>query len=665
MKLSIVTVSYRGAEHLAKLLASLDRQIDKDFDLHLINNSVEDGEVIKDLSGKYSFVRFIQNLSNTGFAAGCNIGIRAALADKSDWVLLLNPDTKVEPDFVTKLKDELKNASGIVALPINENGHTVYGGQIAWLKPTLSHISDHSGILQNTRMVYAIGGAVAINRSVIQKIGLINENYFLYFEDVDYSVRVKRDGFSLTYLKHPVVFHAVSASTKKLGNPALLRYHYRNALYFNWEHAPIEYKILIPFWTAWVAAKQIIKIIAGTNRETSIAILHGIMDFHLNNMGRIDHEQEMSPRKIKLGIECENLEDGQSRWGVGHMVLNLLEEYAKNPVWQDKYEMCLYFKHAVPNDPVFQNPIFKKCVLNTGSFNIFYHILLPIRAMRDRLDWVFFPAYMLPPLYFRKSIVMLTNDVNYEYKYGSLPFRYRLAYGLFTNWAAKFATKIMAISEASKKEVAKLYNIDSDKIFVSRLGAKEKLENIKPNVYGSYILYVGQMFSRRSAYESLLAFEKIAPEFPDLKFILVGKDKYRPERIKKEVHRINGKLGAERVIHFEYLEQDEDIASLYAHAKLVVYVSTREAFGLPPIEAAGYGTPVVVKDSELAHELLGEAAFFVENPKNIDEFAAVIREGLTNESKRHAMIEQYPSVTNKLTWQKFAERFFSNVTQNS
>src|SRR3989338_1373971 len=234
---------------------------------------------------------------------------------------------------------------------------------------------------------------------------------------------------------------------------------------------------------------------------------------------------------IKIGIECENLEDPKSRWGVGQVTLNLLEEYTKNSEWQKQYKLYLYFKKNVPDDEVLKNPIFFKRVLGFPSFNIFYHILIPLRAMADRLDWMFFPAYQLPPLYLGKSIVLLTPDVYYEYKQGNLPLRYRLSYRLFTNWAAWFATKILAISETSKKEVANLYWINPKRIFVSHLGisSDQNIENSKLKIENStYILYVGQMFPRRHARETILAFQTIASEFPALPLLLVGTDKYRP-----------------------------------------------------------------------------------------------------------------------------------------
>ena len=85
---------------------------------------------------------------------------------------------------------------------------------------------------------------------------------------------------------------------------------------------------------------------------------------------------------IKIGIECENLEDQKSRWGVGQVTLNLLEQYAASQEWQNKFELYLYFKKIIPDDDIFkiqsinQRAKFKIRILGFPSFNIFYHILI-------------------------------------------------------------------------------------------------------------------------------------------------------------------------------------------------------------------------------------------------------------------------------------------------
>ena len=377
---------------------------------------------------------------------------------------------------------------------------------------------------------------------------------------------------------------------------------------------------------------------------------------------------------IKIGIECENLEDPKSRWGIGKITLNLLKEFAKNPEWHKKYKLYLYFKSRVPDVEVLKNPIFVKRVLGFPSFNIFYHILMPLRAMIDRVDWMFFPAYQLPSLYFGKSIVVLTEDAYYEYKYGNLPFRYKLSYRIFTNWAAQFATKILAISETSKKELARVYKINPDKIFVNYLGIdmenhKSQITNHKQNQNSnflipiSYILFVGQMFPRRHAKETILAFESLAEEFKDLKLVMIGPDKYPEPTIEPLVNKINTKLGRESVIHKGYVSSDE-LAELYAGAKALVYVSDREAFGLPPMEALLFGVPPVVMDNELGHELFGSNAVFAKSG-SVDDITDAIKQVLSDENpstKLRARIKNSgQEFVKKYSWRNFADRFLDII----
>jgi len=407
--------------------------------------------------------------------------------------------------------------------------------------------------------------------------------------------------------------------------------------------------------------------------------------------------------KLKIGIECENLEDPKSRWGIGKITLNLLKEFANNPEWQKRYKLYLYFKNHIPDDDFFKihNSKFKIRILGFPSFNIFYHILMPLRAMMDRVDWMFFPAYQLPPLYFGKSVVVLTEDAYYEYKYGVLPFRYKLSYRIFTNWAAKFATKILAISETSKKEVARVYKIRPDKIFVNYLGidignvgnvghvgddrnektnptqrsqvgldeAVQQNEVVKQALRQSnnsnYLLFAGQAFPRRHLKETILAFEKIVPEFSDLKLIAIGPDKYEKPTIKLLAEEVNKKLGGEKIIYKERVS-DEELSELYAGAKMLVYVSDREAFGLPPMEALSFGVPPVVMDNELGHELFREYAFYSKSG-NADDITDAIKQVLSDENPSTELMARIknsgPEFVKRYNWKNFASRWLQIIDE--
>ena len=371
---------------------------------------------------------------------------------------------------------------------------------------------------------------------------------------------------------------------------------------------------------------------------------------------------------IKIGIECESIEN--DTWGVARLTNKLLEEISRRPELQKEFEFYLYFKSKIPDYSYLNNPIFKKKIVKLpivpSSFSLYYYLYLPIFLWFKRVDVMFFPNYMLPLIFFGKSIVLLTDDIYYESRNPKLPFRFRLAYRIFAGWAAVHASKIMAISETSKKELVKLFGIKPERIIVNYLGIDfQKTGNCLPVgeagklETGNYLLYVGQAFPRRHLKETILAFEKVAPEFPELKLIAIGPDKYETPSIGPLVTQVNTRLDREAVVHKDYVKDDE-LASLYSGAKTLIYVSDREAFGLPPMEALSFGIPPTVADNELSHELFGEYAFYVSDP-NPDGIAEGIRQALTQTEKIVKIKTNGPEFVKKYNWKIFTDKFLENV----
>ncbi len=285
--LTIITLNFNGAEKTIKLLRSLKDQTDKDFQVIVIDNASEEADFEKlDSHTRTPQVQIIKNSQNLGFSGGNNVGIKKALENGSEWLVLLNNDTWLETAFISQLKANLSGKEGIVGIPLVEGDKTAYYGQTEWLKPTLGHI--YRPIKDKLPESYAIGGAMAIHKTVFNKIGLLDENYFLYFEDADFSIRAKKAGLPLTSLEAPKANHQVSATTSKLGRSLLLRYHYRNALYFNFKNGPTEVKIAIPVWSFFLLLKQSVKIALGIESDISGAIIRGILDYHLERMGKIN-----------------------------------------------------------------------------------------------------------------------------------------------------------------------------------------------------------------------------------------------------------------------------------------------------------------------------------------------------------------------------------------
>ncbi len=366
---------------------------------------------------------------------------------------------------------------------------------------------------------------------------------------------------------------------------------------------------------------------------------------------------------IRLGIECESIES--TSWGVGRVVYKLLEELSRRPELAAQFRVYLYFKSRIPNEPFLENPLFIKKVTRPSwfpaSFNLHYHVWLLVRAYRDGVTALYFPNYMLPLLWFRKSIVMLTDDIWHEIRNPQLPFRFRLAYRIFGTWAARRATRIMAISRSSAAEIRQLFHIPEGRITVNELAVDAPRAPQGITRTAPYLLYVGQAFPRRNLRETLLAFERIAPEHPNLQLVCVGPDKYTPPVKEQLVADINTRLGRQAIISFEHVSHT-DLAALYAHASALVYISTREGFGLPPLEALSYGTPPVVADTSVMREIYGTHAFFVPIPVTPEAIAPVLERALSDTAAHQEIRSAAPDILSRYTWPAHTDRFLNICT---
>ncbi|TSC92002.1 MAG: group 1 glycosyl transferase [Parcubacteria group bacterium Licking1014_17] len=369
---------------------------------------------------------------------------------------------------------------------------------------------------------------------------------------------------------------------------------------------------------------------------------------------------------IRIGIECESIEDNS--WGIGRVLTNLLQELsARSGELSKEFEFVLFFKSHVPNYSYLSSSLFKKTLLRLplqpfSSFSLYYYIFLPLYLLFKPVDVIFLPNYMLPFGINTKTLVILTEDVYKEIHSSAQKTRYRLAYSIFANHAARGATKIMTISISSAINVSRVFNIKLGRIVINQLGVRKpmKIEEGKKIYRGKYILSVSQAFPRRHLKESIDAFESIAGDFPGLKFIIIGADKYDPPIIEDIKNIVNQRLGYEAIIHKEYVT-DEELALLYSGASAVIYISFHEAFGLPPLEGLTYGAVPVVADTDITREIFGPEGFYVETPHRSDVIAQIIREALLNSEKKEMIKSMIPKILEKYSWGAHTDRFIDII----
>lgn len=166
---------------------------------------------------------FIQAGENGGFAAGNNIGMKYALAkDDFAYIWLLNNDTVIEKDTLSSLvahatKDDLGISGSTLMYYDNPKQIQAYGGTVNKFFGTGKHILHVSDIAQ--KLDYVVGASFLIDKKVIEKIGLLPEEYFLYYEETDYCFNARNHGFKLGIDTHSFVYHKEGNSTGASENP--------------------------------------------------------------------------------------------------------------------------------------------------------------------------------------------------------------------------------------------------------------------------------------------------------------------------------------------------------------------------------------------------------------------------------------------------------------
>lgn len=183
-------------------------------------------------------ITLINNKRNIGFAAGVNVGIRYAIRNGADAILFLNNDTLIKKPFINELSAILSNdpSVGIVgpAICFTKNGKKIFdiGGSINMLTGRTSHREVEEVKDIPLRFVtYVSGAAMMIKREVFERVGLFDEQFFLYYEDADFCLRAAKKGFRVAVDPHAIVFHLLSKTIGKV-SPFAVFYQTQSAVFF-------------------------------------------------------------------------------------------------------------------------------------------------------------------------------------------------------------------------------------------------------------------------------------------------------------------------------------------------------------------------------------------------------------------------------------------------
>lgn len=305
IKVSVIILSWNRKNDTLETIKSLSKSKIKDFVLEIVvvDNGSEDGsqEAIKSLFKKLAKkdkaeVKLIEKDRNLGFCEGNNVGMRYALENSSDYIVLLNDDVIVDENLVHNLVQSFNKHedAGAISPKIyfakgyefhkdrykkNELGNVIWyaGGKIDWDNIYGSNFGvdevDEGQFEKAKETDFATGCCVMFPRKVLEKVGLLDSKYFAYLEDADISQRIKKEGYNVLFEPKAFMWHKVSQSSG-IGSELNDYFLTRNRMFFGMRYARLRAKLAL--------LRESFKLLFFGRKWQRI----GIRDFYLGRFGK-------------------------------------------------------------------------------------------------------------------------------------------------------------------------------------------------------------------------------------------------------------------------------------------------------------------------------------------------------------------------------------------
>jgi len=284
------------------------------------------------------------------------------------------------------------------------------------------------------------------------------------------------------------------------------------------------------------------------------------------------------------------------------------------------------------------------------------------RAVR-RHDIDLLHSSYIAPLALSCPAVVSIHDVAYEHFPSFFSFRDRLVLSTLVPRSARRASRVMTLSESSRRDLIECYGVSPDAVVVIPLapgpGFRPVLDDSRTEQvrhrYGTgrrFILAVGNLQPRKNLGRLVEAYALLRAERDSLpKLVIAGKAQWRASELFRTVER----SGLQEQVRFTGYVPDEDLVPLYSGAEALVYPSIYEGFGLPILEAMACGTPVITSRASSMPEVAGDAALLVD-PYSTQEIAKAISLVLTNEELKLELTEKGLKRASQFTWRATAQK---------
>lgn len=259
-------------------------------------------------------------------------------------------------------------------------------------------------------------------------------------------------------------------------------------------------------------------------------------------------------------------------------------------------------------------------------------------------------------LYCPCPLIMTIHDLNHLMLPQFYTPLHQIYYKVFVKRSIRFSSNILTVSQFSKSEIVKIFNIDADKVKVTYNGVSEKYHRVDDEGYREYIRELYELPERfvfclanNKPHKNLLQLVRAyCYSRIDMPLVLASP-------VNREVIKTAEGYGKKHLIYFARFIGEEHLPTVLSLSDLFVYPSTYEGFGLPPLEALACGVPVVVSNSSSLPEVVGDCGVYM-NPHDYQDMANALQIGLENKELRESLSSQGLVHSKKFRWELMAEQ---------
>jgi GT2 family glycosyltransferase len=250
-KVSVIVLNWNGGNDTVGCLSSLQSLNYENCGVLVIDNgSTDDSAAL--IREAFPEVEVLETGQNLGFAGGCNVGIRRALAQRADFIWLLNNDTTVDPGALKAMVEKAGSdprigivGSAIYNMEERERLQCWGGGYVNFLLGRPRHFLKP---VEDAKLQFITGASLMISRAAVEAIGELDERFFMYWEDADYCFRLRRGGWRIAVASQSKVWHKAPTAVGR-GSVSSYQYFNASAARFFEKHASVP---VFSFWSGFV-----------------------------------------------------------------------------------------------------------------------------------------------------------------------------------------------------------------------------------------------------------------------------------------------------------------------------------------------------------------------------------------------------------------------------